>query len=211
MEKNITSRFEERYTELEKTICYESPSGKSSLWIVEDYVNNYKKTYKKVQSLLLEHEPPIVVFGKQCRQPRNVGFFSDESKGYNYSGQLMASQKFSKGRVCKTLMTKINDDLGTKFNGVLVNEYINGSKTVGSHSDDESNLSDGVVACITFGQTRKFVIRHKESGDRLEFYPEAGSLLVMDGDFQKEYKHEIPAQRKITESRISLTMRCHLS
>ena len=40
MEKNITSRFEERYTELEKTICYESPSGKSSLWIVEDYVNN---------------------------------------------------------------------------------------------------------------------------------------------------------------------------
>lgn len=38
----------------------------------------------------------------------------------------------------------------------------------------------------------------------------SGCLFVMDGDFQKEFTHEIPAQKKVTEMRISLTFRKHI-
>ena len=33
----------------------------------------------------LEERPEIIVYGKVCKQQRNVGFFSDESIGYKYS------------------------------------------------------------------------------------------------------------------------------
>ena len=34
-----------------------------------------------------------------------------------------------------------------------------------------------------------------------------GSLLVMDGNTQKNYKHGVPIQKKIKQSRINLTFR----
>ena len=33
----------------------------------------------------LEERPEIIIYGKPCRQARNVGFFSDTSIGYKYS------------------------------------------------------------------------------------------------------------------------------
>lgn len=38
----------------------------------------------------LEERPEIIIFGKKCKQQRNVGFFSDESIGYKYSKKMMA-------------------------------------------------------------------------------------------------------------------------
>ena len=37
----------------------------------------------------LENRPEIIVYGKKCKQHRNVGFFSDESSGYRYSNRIM--------------------------------------------------------------------------------------------------------------------------
>jgi hypothetical protein len=48
----------------------------------------------EVQDKLL-HKPEITVYGKIAHQHRNIGFFSDTSKGYWYSGQLAASQPLS--------------------------------------------------------------------------------------------------------------------
>jgi len=36
----------------------------------------------------LDVKPPVMVFGKVCHQNRSVGFYSDTSKGYNYSNKL---------------------------------------------------------------------------------------------------------------------------
>ena len=40
----------------------------------------------------LEENPHIIVFGKLATQHRNIGFFSNESVGYHYAGQLSASK-----------------------------------------------------------------------------------------------------------------------
>ncbi len=36
------------------------------------------------------------------------------------------------------------------------------------------------------------------------------SVVHMSGDFQKEFTHEIPVEKKVREARISLTFRHHL-
>ena len=43
----------------------------------------------------LDEKPPIIVFGKPATQHRNIGFFSNESIGYHYAGQLAASKPAS--------------------------------------------------------------------------------------------------------------------
>lgn len=183
---------------------------KSTLFVIENFTPNYFDELANIKTLLL-YEPEITVRGKKCNQRRNVGFFSNNNVGYQYSGQLMKSQKLEDSILTDTL-TKVNSTLGTKFNGVLVNEYIDGTKTVGPHSDDERGLDKHTlcVAGIAYGAVRKFRIRNKETGKIvLDHDHQPCELLVMQGNFQKEFTHEIPQQKKVKDVRISLTFRHH--
>ena len=60
-------------------------------------------------------------------------------------------------------MEKINDRFGTKYNGILVNKYIDGTNYIGAHSDDEKNLDKGGVIAISHGVVRKYRIRDKKT------------------------------------------------
>jgi alkylated DNA repair dioxygenase AlkB len=157
----------------------------------------------------LEERPEIIIYGKPCKQHRNVGFFSDESIGYKYSKKLMKSKPLSN---CMTdLLVTINKMMGAEFNGVLVNKYMDGSDYISAHSDDETSLDTtiGVVA-ISYGSERIFRIRNKN--DKIIVCDEPTThcgILHMGGNFQKLYTHEIPMQKKIKEFRISFTFRKH--
>uniref|UniRef100_A0A6C0JQE2 Alpha-ketoglutarate-dependent dioxygenase AlkB-like domain-containing protein n=1 Tax=viral metagenome TaxID=1070528 RepID=A0A6C0JQE2_9ZZZZ len=56
----------------------------------------------------------------------------------------------------------------------------------------------------------KKVILEKDGKKFLDMSMPSGCLFIMDGDFQKEFTHEIPAQKAITDIRISLTFRKHI-
>ena len=157
----------------------------------------------------LETRPKIVVFGKECYQNRNVGFFSNDSIGYRYSRQMMDSQPLTESLV--RLLEMVNTKYSADFNGILINEYIDGNDSIGAHSDDEIGLSKnaGIVA-ISYGSTRKFRIRNKATKKIVkDIYMKHGDILQMKGNFQKEFTHEIPVEKKVTESRISFTFRYH--
>jgi len=63
---------------------------------------------------------------------------------------------------------------------------------------------------MSYGASRKFRIRDKISRKIVkDIYTKDHELIQMSGDFQKEFVHEIPIERKIKESRISLTFRKH--
>ena len=157
----------------------------------------------------LEERPEIIVYGKPCRQHRNVGFFSNESIGYKYSKKLMASKPLSTS--LSDLIVAINKMLGTQFNGILVNKYLDGSDYIGAHSDDETGLDGLGVVAISYGSERIFRIRNKNDKAIVCDEPTAHcGILHMGGNFQKLYTHEIPAQKKIKESRISFTFRKHI-
>lgn len=161
-----------------------------------------------LSTLTLEHEPPC----KMGIQHRDIGFFSDQSIGYQYAGQVSSAMPLSSAPIIQWLIGQVNKSLGTHFNGALVNRYRDGTKYIGAHSDDEKGLESGPnkVVGVSFGATRTFRIRDKKSGNIVYNYEwESGTLVIMGGDFQKEFKHEIPQQKLVTGERISVTFRCH--
>lgn len=157
----------------------------------------------------LEHNPQVQVFGQQCHQHRNVGFFSDSSTGYKYSGQVASSKPLTPNLA--ELLSQVNTIFGAEYNGILVNKYKNGSDYISAHSDDERDLDSkcGVVS-VSVGATRTFRIRDKSTrGIVLDIPLHDCDIMCMSGNFQREYTHEVPMQKRITECRYSFTFRKH--
>jgi alkylated DNA repair dioxygenase AlkB len=153
--------------------------------------------------------PPITVFGKQCRQPRDVGFYSNESTGYKYSGQTMAAQPLTDAM--SELLSRVNGQFGTEYNGILINRYENGYSNIGKHSDNENGICPfGGVISISVGATRIFRVRDKESNSiEKDILTVDGQLIQMAGEFQKVFTHEIPVERTVVTPRYSFTFRRH--
>jgi alkylated DNA repair dioxygenase AlkB len=157
----------------------------------------------------LDEKPPIMVFGKPAIQHRNIGFFSDESIGYHYAKQLAASKPLT--RALNELLNLINIKFHSDFNGILINEYPDGEHYIGKHSDDETALSKAGVVCISYGALRKFRIRDKLTNKIVMDIPTTSKeIWVMGGNFQKEFTHEVPIEKKIKDARISFTFSKHL-
>lgn len=151
--------------------------------------------------------PEIKVYGKICHQRRDVGFFSNDSIGYRYSGQLARSIPLTDN--LEQLLAIVNERYNSNFNGILVNKYHNGLDYIGAHSDDETKLGKNGVVAISYGATRKFRVREKSTKNRIDIPIIAYSIMHMSGNFQKEFTHEIPIEKKVKEARISFTFRHH--
>ena len=151
----------------------------------------------------------IKVYGKNCVQNRETIFFSQNSENYRYSGVDNLGIPISQHPILENLVHKIEVLLENKykFNYILGNRYKTGNNNIGMHSDDERTLS-GPIVSLSLGSSRFFDFKSKHTDDKLRLNLENGSILVMSGNTQKNYKHGIPIQKKIKEPRINLTFRC---
>jgi len=95
------------------------------------------------------------------------------------------------------------------FTSVLLNYYRNGNDHVGWHRDNEKVLRvNPVIASISFGATRIFRFRHindKKLVRSTELHH--GTYVLMKGETQHFWEHEVPKAKKISSPRISLTFR----
>jgi len=161
-----------------------------------------------INDKLIEH-PEIIIKGKTLRQRRSIGFFSDSSIGYEYSGQVAKSQKLTDNLI--QLLNMINELFGSEFNGILINKYVGGKETIGKHSDDERFLDKAGVVSISYGASRKFRIREKSSNIVVKDIQTSNNIIIhMKGNFQKEFTHEIPIEPNVAGIRYSFTFRKHL-
>lgn len=181
---------------------------KSSLKSIKhNYIDLVKECIDEIDKML-HVRPKIIVFGKECHQNRNVGFFSDNSIGYKYSNQLSKSIPLTNN--LKLLLNNINTQLNSDFNGILVNKYIDGNDSIGAHSDDEKNLGNVGVCAISYGVERIFRIRNKKTKKIIkDINTNDNEIILMEGNFQKEFTHEIPVQKKVKGVRYSFTFRKH--
>lgn len=153
--------------------------------------------------------PPIVVFGKKTQQPRDVAFFSDIVPKYEYSRESMPAQSLTTSLIM--LLNSVNTMCNTSFNAILVNRYNDGDAYICAHSDNEKAICNQNVVSVSYGATRTFRIRDKSTKKRVLDVPlRSGEVCWMDGDFQQQYTHEIPTQRKIKDCRYSFTFRQHI-
>lgn len=200
---------------MEPQVLMQGDAG--DLLIYRNYLLPKDCPYEEILNIKnqLDKRPEIVVYGRVVKQQRNVGFFSDTIAGYKYSGRIAASKPLTP--FLTFLMNKVNTDLNTNFNGILINEYENGKDVIGAHSDNEDELSKNnkCVASITYctGIPRKFRIRQKIGDNKGKIVLDTPlphlSMVIMKGEFQKYFTHEIPAQATIKDPRISFTFREH--
>jgi len=113
------------------------------------------------------------------------------------------------GKIIEGIMKRINET-GLNFNSVLINEYESGNQKIDKHSDREALGKGNAVYGISLGGTRDFYFHGingtKAEGDRIRLKSVHGDLMVMYGDTQKCYVHEVPKRAK-ADYRVSLTFR----
>jgi alkylated DNA repair dioxygenase AlkB len=79
---------------------------------------------------------------------------------------------------------------------------------MGWHADDEKELGDEpVIASVSLGAERRFLLRSNETGEKVETRLPSGSLLVMQGRSQHDWKHAVPKTKVDIGERINLTFR----
>ena len=176
--------------------------------IEEDFFNSVdsKKLLKKFISKLPWESMIIKIFGKDTKIPRLQCWIGDEGCEYRYSGKQLNRQIWSQDLIM--IRKKIYEELKIDFNSVLANYYRDGKDSMGWHSDDEKELGPNpTIASISFGSERDLVFRNKISKETLAIPQTNGSLILIDGETQKNWQHSIKKTQKLIGPRINLTFR----
>jgi len=149
----------------------------------------------------------IEMYGKSHPLPRLTAWYGDKNKSYTYSGITMTPLPWTKELL--KVRREIEVFSQQEFNSVLLNYYRSGDDSVSWHSDDEDELGElPVIGSVSFGGLRRFRFRNKEDNTQTHTYElEKGSLLLMKGNTQKYWEHEVPKTKKKVPGRINLTFR----
>jgi alkylated DNA repair dioxygenase AlkB len=153
----------------------------------------------------------IAMFGREVLEPRLTAWFGDAD--YTYSGRTLRAAPWPESLAA--LRHRVDAASGALFNAVLLNLYRDGNDSMGLHSDDEPELgANPILASVSLGAERTFVLVPKKKAVRdwtFEGRLGHGSLLVMAGACQHNYRHGIPKQPGSKGERINLTFRAVVS
>ena len=96
---------------------------------------------------------------------------------------------------------------GVRFGAIGLNYYRDGRDSVAFHRDRElRHLDDTLIAIVTLGGQRPFLIRPRPRGRSMDISPASGDLLVMGGACQRDWEHGVPKARA-AGARVSATWR----
>lgn len=164
--------------------------------------------FKKMMELKGWRHDEIRIFGKKYFLPRMQMFFGDnEDIEYTYSGIKLIAQPWPD--VLSEIKHRIEHDFHISFNSALVNLYRNGYDSNGKHSDHEPEMGKNpIMASLSFGASRKFRVFHKTKKNyKTELVLRHGDLVIMKGEMQHYWYHEIPKEKKVLGPRINITFR----
>lgn len=189
--------------EIEKIVLKDGWIRFIPTFLNEDFAN---QLFEDLQQTIQWQQGEIVLFGKKHATPRLEAFCADDQKSYGYSGQRLITHEFTKE--LNEIRQKLTLGIGTSFNSVLLNLYRTGNDSNGWHADNEPELGKNpIIASLSLGATRRFDLKHNTTKEQLSFHLNHGSLLIMGGELQHHWKHQIAKTKKVNEPRINLTFR----
>ena len=109
-----------------------------------------------------------------------------------------------------TLKNNIEKEFDTDFNSCLVGKYESPQDKIGFHSDASEEMGNNpYVASLSLGKSRRFLIKHKNTSEKIELNLEHGDLLIMKDNSNVNYLHSVPKDRdcSVENCRINLTFR----
>lgn len=182
------------------------PDADLLFWRQVDLARPYDSLLQELIESSDWRQEEITVYGKPYLQPRLSAWHGDLS--YSYSGIRLEPLPWTPTlldlKACVEALTE------NQFNSVLLNYYRDQNDSMGMHSDDERELgSQPAIASLSLGEERTFLLKHKTRKNlktvKLALPP--GSLLLMQGDTQRYWRHGINKERRPCGPRVNLTFR----
>ena len=162
--------------------------------------------FKLLEQNILWKQESMKMYGKEVKFPRLTAWYGDNTKQYTFSGITLQPNPWNEELTA--IKQRIEKVAKVDFNSVLLNMYRSGKDSISWHTDAEPELGKNpVIASVTFGETRNFQLRHKETKEKIDIELTDGSLLVMQGELQHYWQHQIPKTSKEKSVRINLTFR----
>ena len=147
--------------------------------------------------------------------PRDEAYYGDPGTHYTYSRReyrplpwiLELLSLKTRVEEATPVAAYVNLSLPqTGYNAVLCNLYRDGNDSVGLHADAEPEMRP-VIASVSLGAERLFRLKRKNGSVAFSERLPHGSLLIMAGNTQEHFKHEVPKEPGVIQPRINLTFR----
>ena len=169
--------------------------------------NEASRLFERLQDEIAWETHRLRLFGREIDAPRRSCWIGDPGTGYTYSRTRFEPHPWPETLLA--VRSRLERDCGAGFNSVLANLYRDGGDSMGWHSDDERELGpEPLIASLSLGATRRFVLRHRTRSElRHEIALPSGSLLLMRGATQRNWKHALPRTARPIGARINLTFR----
>ncbi len=178
------------------------------LFLIKNFyqTTDANELFKTLLNSLAWQEEQIYLYGRWVKVPRLMCWYGDKGANYQYSGVL--HQPLPWPTHLLEIKLKIEAEQKLSFNSVMGNLYRSGSDSMGCHADDEKELGKNPsIASLSLGESRLLRFRHSKHKETLDVMLTHGDLLLMSGEIQHHWKHELPKTKKTKKERINLTFR----
>ncbi|MFW6367615.1 MAG: alpha-ketoglutarate-dependent dioxygenase AlkB family protein [Halothece sp.] len=169
---------------------------------------NSDRFFAKLKQEINWKQEYIKLYGKENPVPRLTAWYGDSGYTYTYSGITMNPEPWTDALL--EIKQKIETIAKVNFNSVLLNLYRDGNDGVAWHSDDEPELGKyPVIGSVSFGGERRFSFKYRDqtNPERHDINLRHGDYLLMQGETQQYWYHQIPKTKKPVSPRINLTFR----
>lgn len=186
----------------------ELPDADIRYWPVVDLGAPPERILREIIEQTPWRSEVITLWGQQHPQPRLSAWFGDRQARYTYSGLSLDPLPWT--ALLGDIRHRLEALAEASFNSVLLNYYRDQRDSMGMHSDDEPELGrNPVIASLSLGEQRTFVLKHKSRKDLkpVNITLESGSLLLMKGATQHHWKHGINKLSRPCGPRVNLTFR----
>ena len=185
----------------------------ADVWYCESFfADEAEELFLQIDHTTVWETFQVKVFGKVHDQPRQSSYMADDLHVYKYAGfDRKPSEWSDPAQILRKMLTKVVREISPghpRLNALLLNRYDNGLHYIGDHADDENDLQEGAfIVSVSLGASRDFVFTHKKTKEKVTMKLKSGSIVLMGGDCQKNWKHGVPKRMGVKEPRINATFR----
>jgi alkylated DNA repair dioxygenase AlkB len=148
----------------------------------------------------------VVIYSKEIVTARKIAWFANGGESFEYSGKIRLASKWNNFLI--HIKQQVEEISNFEFNSCLLNLYHSGDEGMSWHTDKTKEFSvSTTIATLSLGACRRFDFRHIQTKETVSLFLEAGSLMIMTGQTQNFWLHQVPKTKKVKDARISLTFR----
>jgi alkylated DNA repair dioxygenase AlkB len=108
-------------------------------------------------------------------------------------------------RALEHMIDALSKHYGVVYDSLWLNLYRDGRDSTGWHRDRFSCRRPlCIVPVVSFGATRRFLLKPRAGGSSIGFTPRGGDLIVMGGRCQEDWLHGVPKSPGHLGARISV-------